>query len=357
MSWASGGAAITYEILRGRGGCDGTFSVVATTTSTHFIDTNVSGGVTYAYRVRAKRGECVTAESTCVTASTSGSCMEYPDFAGAASAGNGAVPVCTVNVSWNPATPLCTGPVVYNVYRGTAPSFVPGPANRIATGVAGLSFSDANGLPPGATAYYVVRAVDAGNGSEDQNTVVRAAAPTGPIASATWSDDAGDTGSAAMVAGTPWTVDATGGHAGAKTYKTVPANNACGALTSPSFLLGSGAQLTFWSKWFLDPAYGDKGQVEISTDGGTTWTRLEMGYPRTSSPDGGCLQPPSQQGLLHGSEPDVDPVHGEPRRVRRSDGPVAVPDLDRWHGTPASSGGSTTWRSRTSRPRARAWRE
>ncbi len=204
VSWANGGAAITYEILRGRGGCDaGTFSVVATTTSTHFIDTNVSGGVTYAYRVRAKRGECVTADSTCVTASTTGNCMEYPEFAGAASAGNGAVPVCTLDVAWNAATPLCAGPVSYNVYRGTSPSFVPGPSNRIATGVTGLSFADANGLPPGATAYYIVRAVDTSNGAEDQNTVVRSATPTGPIASATWSDDAGDTGGAAMVAGRP----------------------------------------------------------------------------------------------------------------------------------------------------------
>ncbi len=293
VSWANGGAAITYEILRGRGGCDGTFSVVATTTSTHFIDTNVSGGVTYAYRVRAKRGECITAESTCVTASTTGTCQEYPEFAGATSAGNGAVPVCTLNVAWNAATPLCAGPVSYNVYRGTTPTFVPGPSNRIATGVTGLSFADANGLPPATTAYYIVRSVDTSNGSEDQNTVVRSAAPTGPIASATWSDDAGDTGSAAMVAGTPWTVDPTGGHTGAKTYKTVPANNACGSLTSPSFLLGSSAQLTFWSKWFLDPAYGDKGQVEISTDGGTTWTRLEMAYPKTSPGTGDACSLPA----------------------------------------------------------------
>ncbi len=295
VSWTSGGAGLEYEILRGRGGCDGTFSVVATTTSTHYIDTNVSGGVTYAYRVRAKRGECVTEESTCATASTTGSCMEYPEFAGAASAGNGAVPVCTINVAWNAATPLCAGPVSYNVYRGTSPSFVPGPSNRIATGVTGLSFADANGLPPATTAYYIVRSVDTGNGSEDQNTVVRAAAPTGPISSATWSDDAGDTGSAALVAGTPWTVDATGGHTGAKTYKTVPANNACGSLTSPPFLLGSGAQLTFWSKWFLDPAYGDKGQVEISTDGGTTWTRLEMAYPRTSPGTGDACNLPADK--------------------------------------------------------------
>jgi hypothetical protein len=96
-----------------------------------------------------------------------------------------------------------------------------------------------------------------------------------------------------MVAGAPWIVEATGGHTGAKTYKTVPTNNACGALTSPPLLLGSGAQLTFWSKWFLDSALGDKGQVEISTDGGTTWTRLEMAYPKTSSRTGDACNLPA----------------------------------------------------------------
>jgi hypothetical protein len=196
------------------------------------------------------------------------------------------VPVCTVHVGWAAATPLCAGPVVYNVYRGTSPSFVPGPSNRIATEVAGLSFADSNGLPPGATAYYVVRAVDASNGAEDLNGVVRSVAPTGPIASATWSDDAGDTGGAALTAGAPWTVLATGGHAGPKNYKTAVANSACGALTSPPLLIGSGSQLTFWSKWFLDIAGGDKGQVEISTDGGTSWARLTMAYPATSARTG-----------------------------------------------------------------------
>jgi hypothetical protein len=294
VSWTSGGAGLMYEVLRGRGGCDATsFPVVATTASTHFIDTNVSGGVTYAYRVRAIRGECVTAESTCATASTTGSCQEYPEFAGATSAGNGAVPVCTVNVAWNAATPLCTGPVVYNVYRGATPSFVPGPSNRIATGVTGLSFADSNGLPPATTAYYVVRAVDASNGAEDQNAVVRAVTPTGPISSATWSDDAGDTGSAAMTGGTQWTVNAAEGHAGPKTYKTVIAHNSCGSLTSPPFLLGSGSQLTFWSKWFLDIGGGDKGQVEISTDGGTSWARLALAYPVTSAKTGDACSLPA----------------------------------------------------------------
>jgi len=286
VSWANGGVGLEYEVLRGRGGCGDSFSLVATTGSTSWTDTNVSGGVTYAYRVRAKRGECVTEESTCATASTTGSCQEYPAFAGAASAGNGAVPVCTVQVSWEAATPLCAGPVVYNVYRGTDPSFVPGPSNRIATGVLGLGFADSNGLPPGATAYYVVRAVDSSNGAEDQNTVVRSVTPTGPIASATWSDDAGDTGSAALTAGTPWSIQASGGRTGPKSYKTAAANSACGSLTSPPLLLGSGSQLTFWSKWFLDIAGGDKGQVEISTDGGASWARLPLAYPATSAKTG-----------------------------------------------------------------------
>jgi hypothetical protein len=293
VSWESGGAGLEYEVLRGRGGCEaGDYTPVATTVATHFVDTNVSGGVTYAYRVRARRGECVTEGSLCAAAVTTGSCQEYPVFAGAASAGNGAVPVCTVQVDWEAATPLCAGPVTYNVYRGSTPAFVPGPGNRIATGVAGLGFSDSAGLPPGTTAHYVVRAVDASNGSEDGNTVVRSAVPTGPIASATFSDDAGDTGSAVMTAGTPWAVDATGGHAGAKNYKTVPANNTCGSLTSPPLLLGSGSQLTFWSKWFLDIGGGDKGQVEVSTDGGASWARLTMGYPATSNKTGdGCGLP------------------------------------------------------------------
>lgn len=294
VSWANGGTGLEYEVLRGRAGCDGGgFTVVATTASTSFIDRNVSGGVTYAYRVRAKRGECVTEESACASASTTGSCMEYPEFAGATSAGNGALPVCTIDVAWDAATPLCAGPVTYNVYRGTEPSFSPGPSNRIATGLAGLGLADSGNLPPGTTAYYIVRAVDASNGAEDQNTVVRAGIPTGPISSATWSDDAGDTGSAAMAAGAPWAVDPSGGHAGARTYKTAAVNGACGSLTSPPLSIGSGSQLTFWSRWFLDIGTGDKGQVEISSDGGTSWTRLELTYPLASSKTGDACNLPA----------------------------------------------------------------
>ena len=280
VSWATSGAGVVYEVLRARGGCAASYQLVATTASTSWIDTNVSGGVTYAYRVRARSGECVTAESTCATASTTGSCLEYPEFAGVVSAGNGAVSTCTVDVAWNAASPFWSGPGNYYGFWGKDPAFVPGLSSRIATGLTGLAYSDWSALSPSTPVYYVVRAVDASNGSEDQNTVVASATPTGPISTATFSDDAGDTGSAALATGTQWAAAATGGHAGPKTYQTVVANSSCGALTSPPLVLGIGSQLSFWSKWFLDMNLGDKGQVEISTDGGTTWTRLELLYPQ-----------------------------------------------------------------------------
>ena len=145
----------------------------------------MSGGVTYAYRIRARRGECATELSTCAPASTTGICHEYPQFAGASTVANAAQPICTLNIGWGTATPLCSGPVTYSVYRGTQPSFVPGPGNRVATALSTLTFTDAYNLASATPAYYVVRAMDASNGSEDVNARVRTGTPTGPIAYAT----------------------------------------------------------------------------------------------------------------------------------------------------------------------------
>ncbi|HPC84666.1 MAG TPA: M28 family peptidase, partial [Thermoanaerobaculaceae bacterium] len=283
VSWASGGSGLQYTVQRARGGCGEPFGVVATTSATSWVDTNVSGGVTYAYRVVASRAECVTEPSACVTAVTTGSCQEYPEFAGVATAANAAQPVCTVNLGWSPATPLCSGPVTYNVYRSTVPSFTPGVENRIATGVAATVMSDAAGLQSSTPAYYIVRAVDGSNGAEDGNAVVRSATPTGPIAYSTWSDDAGDSSPAAMTVAAPWAILTTGGHAGPGVYKTVATNQACGAITTPELYIGSGSELSFWSKYFLGADNSDKGQVEISTDGGQSWQRLTMAYPTKST--------------------------------------------------------------------------
>lgn len=283
VSWASGGTGVAYRVLRARGGCGGSFEIVATTSNTSWIDSNVSGSVTYAYRVQAVRAECVTDPSDCVTATTTGDCLEYPVFGGVGSTANAAQPVCTLSVTWSAATPMCSGPVIYNVYRNAASPFSPDASNRIATGLTGTQLSDSSNLTSHTAAHYIVRAVDASNGTEDMNTVIRTGVPTGPIAYTTWSDDAGDTGAAALTPTTPWRVETAGGRTGPRVYKTAATNSSCAALTTPSLFIAGGSQLTFWSKHFLGVDSSDKGQVEISSNGGQTWQRLPLPYPTKST--------------------------------------------------------------------------
>ena len=108
-----------------------------------------------------------------------GSCSGAPSFAGletvrdaAPCAGGG------LTLTWQPAAAWGSGAAgLYNVYRGTTSDFVPGPATRIATGVAGTSFAD-DAAPVGQPVWYVVRAENAevcgsgpSGGVEEQNLV------------------------------------------------------------------------------------------------------------------------------------------------------------------------------------------
>ena len=61
--------------------------------------------------------------------------------------------------------------IAYNVYRSTSSGFLPSLANRIASGITGTSFTDSSALVTGTPYYYIVRAVDTGNGAEDTNLV------------------------------------------------------------------------------------------------------------------------------------------------------------------------------------------
>jgi hypothetical protein len=129
----------------------------------------------------------------------------------------------------------------------------------------------------------VVRAVDSVNGAEEANTIEASNVPTGPFAIGTWVDDAGDTGDATLSTETPWTVAASGGNLGPKVYLTgTYGNNVCSSITTPSMMLGSGSTLTFWSKYQIENSW-DKGVVEISADGGSSWQKVPVNYPGNST--------------------------------------------------------------------------
>src|SRR5262249_28225136 len=148
----------------------------------HFVDTTVSGGVTYSYKITGldSTGNCESAMSNCSSAIATGACTTPPTFAGLSSVTNAAVTACTLNLSWTAATANCSGPVSYKIYRSTTSGFTPNAGNLIAT-VSGTNYSDAAGLMSGTTYFYVVRAVDNSNSVSETNTVEKSGAPTGPV--------------------------------------------------------------------------------------------------------------------------------------------------------------------------------
>jgi hypothetical protein len=76
-----------------------------------------------------------------------------------------AVSSSQVNLTWT-ASP--TSGVTYNVFRSTTSGFVPSSSNRIASAVAGTSFSD-TGLACGTTFFYLAEAANAGGSSTPSN--------------------------------------------------------------------------------------------------------------------------------------------------------------------------------------------
>ena len=305
VTWSAVPGAAAYNVYRSFGACPGTaFSQIATVTTPSCLDTTVSGGVNYSYAVTATSdaaAACESPRSPCAAIVPTGDCFVPPSFAGLASAASTGTSSCTINLAWAAASAACADDVRYNIYRGTTSNFTPGPANRIARCVAGTTFTDSVDLAFNATRWYVVRAEDATSGhggpcrggNEESNASRVVAAADGPAGIATWSDDAGDTGTAKMIGTPPWMPIATDGHAAPSSYKAASSDGICVDLTSPKITLadpGQGPQLTFWTKHDLeyDPSgeifgtEGSIGQTEIATGPAfSNWTRLPLtpNYP------------------------------------------------------------------------------
>ena len=213
-----------YDIERANGACgvEGLWKPLGSTpgTVTTFTDTDVLGGATYSYHVRAATdaaGRCQgLLSSGCVSVTATGACALAPTFAGATGVVSTEQSSCGLTVSWTPGQSSCPlAPTLrYNIFRSTEPDFVPSAANRIATCVVGpSSYLDTDNLQSGTTYYYVVRAEDdttgnggaCGGGNEDGNSVAVAGTPYAAgtqAAPGTWTDGGGD-GSASLMLNVP----------------------------------------------------------------------------------------------------------------------------------------------------------
>jgi len=145
-----------------------------------WTDTDVSGGVTYYYLVRASDGDsCKSPASNEASVTATGACTLDPLFSGIQSVTAPSNNNCTLDLAWAPGSPECGGPLAYSVYRSTTPGFTPGAGNLIAAGLTTTIFSDFDQLVDGMTYYYAVRATDTANGSEESNVVIKSGAPHG----------------------------------------------------------------------------------------------------------------------------------------------------------------------------------
>ena len=304
LSWTGGVLGGSFNVYRSFGTCPGgTFEQVASgLTSGTFVDT-VSGQVDYSYVVSAveETGFCESAMSGCASAATTGPCTAPPIFGGLTGVTNLQDPTCRVELVWAPATANCGGGLTYSIYRSTDPAFVPGPDNRIASDVVTSPFVDIT-ASDGATWYYVARATDLANGSEDTNLVRLEGIATGPASDGTWASGAelGDpgmtysTGSSLTGGGDDealaakhsrhigWEPSGDQAHTGARSFYSTYANDQCSAMVTPplQLTLGQSSQLSFFTRWDIELEW-DGGVVQISADGGTNWSTLglDQGYP------------------------------------------------------------------------------
>jgi len=285
LNWLPQTPGSQVEVYRAAGGCTdpGPYHFVGQSASNTFVDTTASGFVPYAYTlVATAAAECSSEISVCVDASTTGTCTEAPVFAGLDLVTNSASSNCRLTLDWQPPDQVwCGGPVSYNVYRSTTSGFNPSLSNRIATDVSATSLADQDVIS-GEIYHYIVRAVDLAHGGEDSNTHEVSGAPTGPAVVGTWNDNAGDTGAAKLAQAGPWHIASGAGLSGDAYATGTYGNNICAALTTPSLLLDTDPQMTFWTKYDIENSY-DKGELQISIDGGANWSRVPMAYPGSSS--------------------------------------------------------------------------
>lgn len=291
LTWNNGAPPSSrFNVYRALGTCAaaGPFEKVASgVTGSPWLDAQVSGQVAWAYRVTGldASGLCESDESACVQATTTGQCTVPPVFAGLGSATNTAAATCGIDLTWPAATSRCGNAVTYDVYRLGFSGFEPGPTTWIASGLTGTSWRDESALVDSAEYFYVVRAVDAGNGRSDTNEVERGAEVTGEITpfdlvetfEGTQSGGGFDhPGWERRILSGPnnWSWSTVRVHSPTHSWLAPSAESSADReMVSPAFRATEETALSFHHTYELDGC-SDGGTLEITTDGGATWSVL-----------------------------------------------------------------------------------
>ncbi|GMK37672.1 hypothetical protein PCCS19_07260 [Paenibacillus sp. CCS19] len=167
LNWSASTGATSYNVKRAAAS-GGPYTTVATgVTGTTYTNTGLTNGTTYYYVVSAvnSAGESTNSAQASATPQAIVSVPAAPASL-TATAGN-----AQATLAWTASN----GATSYNVKRATTSG---GPYTTVATGVAGLSYTN-TGLTNGTTYYYVVSAVN--SAGESANSAPASAAPAAPI--------------------------------------------------------------------------------------------------------------------------------------------------------------------------------
>jgi phosphatidylinositol-3-phosphatase len=158
LSWTASAGATSYNVKRSLTS-GGSYTTIASVTTTSFPDSGLTNGVTYYYVVSASNLSGESSNSTEASATPNVAAPPAPTNLTAA-AGNQ-----QVTLNWSAAP----GAVSYQVNRGTANG---GPYDTIVhSGITGTSDID-NTVVNGTTYYYVVTAFNSGGQSPDSNQAI-----------------------------------------------------------------------------------------------------------------------------------------------------------------------------------------
>lgn len=313
ISWTSVPGITNYTVMRTIGACpQATYSVLATNVaSSPYIDTTVSGDVTYSYAVRSFNFEegCESTNSACSDAITTGPCSEPPIFAGLSSVENAQEDTCALELAWSAAEAVCGSNVLYHVYRSTNALFSPSASARIASCLTDTNYVDKT-VESGVTYYYIVRSEDdtgpgdgpCVGGNSDSNIVEMAGTPSGPLATV-FADDmesgSGQWSTAALTADTgtdPWEIVTTDAASPTHSFFCLDepqVKDQVLQLAAAEVLpAGSDCVLEFQSLINCQPNK-DGGVLEYSVDSGSNWYDILAG-------DGGSIPANSDRFITGG---------------------------------------------------------
>lgn len=246
-------------------------SNTASTTLSATLAAKPSGEVWYYYVVSAQAdGNTIWSAPMWIT--WGGSSCTLPGTPSLTSPASGATGVSTTPVlSWA----AVSGATSYDLYLGTSssPAFH---SNTTATSVTSST------LAAGTTYYWRVVAKNACGSGPSSSTRSFTTAGGGAVTLLSEGAESGATGwTFTKNTGSGWSIETTtDSRSGAKRFKTnvgytTYLNGADWSVVSPSFSLAgkTSATLTFYNKYKTESGY-DYFRVEISTNGGTSWTQL-----------------------------------------------------------------------------------